>query len=104
MLVPEPRPAASPGRDVLDVGIGTGVSALPFQAAGCRVLGVEVDAPMAEFARAHGLDVEVAKFEDWDPARRMFDAIIAGMTWHWIDPAAGAKKAAGRPLFGRSTS
>jgi SAM-dependent methyltransferase len=85
---------ASPGRDILDVGIGTGVSARPFQAAGCMVLGVEVDARMAEFARKHGFDVEVAKFEDWDPAGRTFDAIIAGMTWHWIDPAAGAKKAA----------
>ncbi len=87
--------AGSPGGDVLDVGIGTGVSARPFQAAGCRVSGVEADARMAEFARQHGFDVEVAKFEDWDPAGRTFDAIIAGMTWHWIDPAAGAEKAAG---------
>jgi SAM-dependent methyltransferase len=87
--------AGSPGRDVLDVGIGTGVSARPFQAAGCLVVGVEVDVRMAEFARQHGFDVDVAKFEDWDAAGRMFDAIIAGMTWHWIDPAARAKKAAG---------
>jgi len=50
---------------------------------------------MAEFARRQGFDVEVAKFEDWDPAGRAFDTIIAAMTWHWIDPAAGAAKAAG---------
>jgi SAM-dependent methyltransferase len=87
--------AGSPGRDVLDVGIGTGVSARAFQTAGCRVLGVEVDSRMAEFARQRGFDVEVARFEDWDAAGRRFDAIIAGMTWHWIDPAAGARKAAG---------
>ena len=87
--------AASPGRDVLDVGIGTGVSARPFQAAGCRVLGVEVDARMAEFARRHGFEVEVARFEDWDPVGRTFDAVIAGMTWHWIDPGAGVKQAGG---------
>ena len=36
--------AASPGPDVLDVGCGTGISVRPFEAAGCRVLGVEVDA------------------------------------------------------------
>jgi enoyl-CoA hydratase/carnithine racemase len=30
--------AASPGRDVLDVGCGTGISARLFAAAGCRVL------------------------------------------------------------------
>ena len=86
--------AASPGPDVLDVGIGTGISARPFQAAGCRVLGVEVDARMAEFAREHGCTVEVAKFEEWDGGDRTFDVIVAGMTWHWIDPVAGARKAA----------
>lgn len=86
--------ASIPGCDVLDVGIGTGVSAQPFQAAGCTVLGIEVDPRMAEFARNRGFDVDIAKFEDWDPVGRSFDAVIAGMTWHWIDPVAGAAKAA----------
>jgi len=86
--------AASPGRDVLDVGIGTGVSARAFHAAGCRVLGVDVDARMAEFARRSGFEVEVARFEDWDPAGRTFDSVIAGQTWHWVSPVAGAAKAA----------
>jgi 2-polyprenyl-3-methyl-5-hydroxy-6-metoxy-1,4-benzoquinol methylase len=40
--------AHSPGPDVLDVGCGTGIAARQFQAAGCRVLGVEVDERMAE--------------------------------------------------------
>jgi SAM-dependent methyltransferase len=86
--------AASPGPDVLDVGCGSGISARQFQAAGCRVLGVDVDARMAEFARRGGLDVEVAAFEAWDPAGRVFDAVVSGQTWHWIDPVAGAAKAA----------
>lgn len=86
--------AASPGRDVLDVGCGTGISSRQLQAAGCRVLGVDPDPQMAAFARQLGLDAEVAKFEDWDPAGRTFDAVTAGMTWHWVDPAAGAAKAA----------
>lgn len=86
--------AASPGPDVLDVGCGTGISARAFQAAGCRVLGVDVDARMAAFARDRGLEVEVAAFEDWDPAGRTFDSVIAGQTWHWVDPLAGAAKAA----------
>jgi SAM-dependent methyltransferase len=86
--------AASPGRDVLDVGIGTGISAQGFQSAGCRVLGVDVDARMAEFARSQGFEVAVAKFEDWNPSGRTFDIVIAGQTWHWIDPVAGAAKAA----------
>jgi SAM-dependent methyltransferase len=86
--------AASPGPDIVDVGCGTGIAARQFQAAGCTVLGVEPDARMAEWARQCGLEVEVSTFEAWDPAGRMFDAVIAGMTWHWVDPVAGAAKAA----------
>jgi SAM-dependent methyltransferase len=85
---------ASPGPDVLDVGSGTGIAARQFQAAGCRVLGVEPDARMAEFARRTGVETEVAKFEDWDGEGRQFDAVIAGQAWHWVDPVAGAAKAA----------
>jgi SAM-dependent methyltransferase len=86
--------AAGPGRDVLDVGCGTGIVARQFQEAGCRVLGVDVDARMAEFARLSGLDVELATFEGWDLAGRSFDAVVSGQAWHWVDPLAGAAKAA----------
>jgi SAM-dependent methyltransferase len=84
----------SPGPDVLDVGCGTGIAARQFQAAGCTVLGVEPDARMADFARSGGLRVEVATFESWQPAGRMFDAVIAAQSWHWVDPVAGTVKAA----------
>ena len=86
--------AASPGPDVLDVGCGTGIAARQFQAAGCTVLGVDVDARMADLARRGGIEVEVSAFESWDPAGRTFDAVVAGQTWHWVDPVAGAARAA----------
>jgi SAM-dependent methyltransferase len=86
--------AAGPGPDVLDVGCGTGIVARQFQAAGCEVLGVEPDARMADFARRTGVEVEVATFEAWDPAGRNFDTVVAGQAWHWVDPVAGAAKAA----------
>ena len=86
--------AASPGPYVLDVGCGTGIEARQFQAAGCMVLGVEPDARMADFARRTGVQVEVATFETWESAGRAFDAVIAGTAWHWVDPVAGAAKAA----------
>ncbi|MFF0247163.1 class I SAM-dependent methyltransferase [Streptosporangium sandarakinum] len=86
--------AGSPGPDVLDVGCGTGIAARQFQAAGCAVLGVEPDARMADLARARGLRVEVATFEAWRPTGRTFDAVIAAQSWHWVDPVAGAAKAA----------
>lgn len=82
------------GRGVLDVGVGTGISALPFLDAGCTVLGVDVDDRMAEFARARGIDVELARFEEWDAAGRMFDLVISGQSWHWVDPDRGAERAA----------
>ena len=85
---------ASPGRDVVDVGCGTGISSRLFQAAGCRVLGVEPDPRMAEQARQGGTEVEVAKFEDWDPAGRRFDTVVAAQAWHGVDLVAGAAKAA----------
>ena len=86
--------AASPGRDVVDVGCGTGISSRLLAAAGCRVLGVEPDPRMAEQARQGGTEVEVAKFEDWDPAGRSFDTVVAAQAWHWVDVVAGAAKAA----------
>ncbi|MYS86006.1 class I SAM-dependent methyltransferase [Embleya scabrispora] len=86
--------AAAPGPDVLDVGCGTGIAARQFQALGCRVLGVEPDARMADLARRLGGEIDVATFEDWDPGGREFDAVVAGQAWHWIDPVAGAAKAA----------
>jgi SAM-dependent methyltransferase len=86
--------AASPGGAILDVGCGTGIAARQFQAAGCQVLGVDPDERMADLARRSGLDVEVATIETWDPAGRHFDAVIAGQAWHWVDPVAGAARAA----------
>lgn len=83
-----------PGHAVLDVGIGTGISAEPFRDRGFAVLGVEPDPKMAALARKKGFEVEAGRFEDWDPAGRTFDGVIAGQTWHWVDPITGAAKAA----------
>lgn len=56
--------------------------------------GIDVDARMPKSARQHGLEAEVATFEEGDPAGRRLDAVAAGQTWHWVEPAAGAAKAA----------
>jgi SAM-dependent methyltransferase len=85
---------AGGARSVLDVGCGTGIAAALLVARGCAVLGVEVDARMAELARAKSLEVEVGRFEDWDPRERRFDLVTSAQAWHWIDPRAGAVRAA----------
>ncbi|UGT43690.1 methyltransferase domain-containing protein [Nocardia yamanashiensis] len=84
----------SPGPEILDIGCGTGIAARQLQAGGCRVLGVEPDPRMAEYARRTGVTTEISTIENWDPAGRTFDAVISAQAWHWIDPLAGAAKAA----------
>lgn len=81
------------GGRVLDVGCGTGILARLLIERGCQVLGVEPDARMATVARAHGVTVEASTFEGWDAAGRTFDLVTAGMSWHWVDRAAGSTKA-----------
>jgi SAM-dependent methyltransferase len=78
---------------VLDVGCGTGIAGTLLLARGCEVLGVEIDERMARLARARGLRVEIAPFEQWDSGGRIFELVISGQAWHWIDPVAGAQKA-----------
>jgi len=79
---------------VLDIGCGTGKAARLLAARALSVLGVEVDPQMAAMARGHGLEVEVASFEEWQPGERCFDLITCAQAWHWVDPAAAAPKAA----------
>lgn len=86
--------AASPGVEILDVGCGTGIGARQYRAAGCQVLGIDVDNRMAEIARQTGIEVEIGKFEEWDARGRTFDAVVAGQAWHWVNPVLGAGKAA----------
>ncbi len=81
-------------QNVLDVACGTGKAARQLTDRGAQVLGVEIDADMAAVARERGVEVEVSGFEDWDDGGRRFDLVTCAQGWHWIDPAAGARKAA----------
>ena len=82
------------GLDVLDVGCGTGIASRQMAQRGAKVLGVELAPRMAEIARGHGVDVEIAAFEAWDAAGRTFDRVTSAQAWHWLDlPIATAKAA-----------
>ncbi|QTI68485.1 class I SAM-dependent methyltransferase [Gordonia polyisoprenivorans] len=75
-----------PGMTVLDVGAGTGMVSAPMAAAGANVLAVEPDPLMAEKARAKGIVVEEATFEEWDARGRTFDLVVFARSFHWVDP------------------
>jgi SAM-dependent methyltransferase len=79
---------------VLDVGCGTGIASRLFFDRGCDVVGLEPDERMAAVARRYGIPVEAGNFETWDRGSRQFDLLIAAQSWHWVDPDAGAIKAA----------
>lgn len=76
---------------VADIGVGTGLSAEPFLAAGHRVIGVEPNAPM----RAAGVEY-LARFSTYEArdgtaeatglAPGSVDLVIAGQAFHWFEP------------------
>ncbi len=90
------------GLEVLDVGCGTGIASRQIAQRGAKVLGVELAPRMAEIARGHGVEVEIASFEGWDAAGRTFDRVTSAQAWHWLDlPIATAKAASALRPEGR---
>ncbi|HUY47346.1 MAG TPA: class I SAM-dependent methyltransferase [Streptosporangiaceae bacterium] len=79
---------------VLDVACGTGIASRLMMERGAHVLGVELNARMAEVAQRGGVSAEVGAFETWDPAGRTFDRVTSAQGWHWLDPAVSPRKAA----------
>ncbi|KAA6223942.1 SAM-dependent methyltransferase [Streptomyces albofaciens JCM 4342] len=87
-----------PGKDVLDIGTGTGSLARLFARAGATVTGLDPAAALLEQAkeldRAAGVEVDyrVATAEDTGLPEASFDVVSAGQCWHWFDaPKAAAE-------------
>jgi SAM-dependent methyltransferase len=80
---------------VLDVGAGTGIASMQLRDAGAEVVAVEPDSHMAHVAERKGIRVEVAMFEQWDPAGRTFDLVVFAQSFHWVEPVSALPKVAG---------
>ncbi len=86
------------GSTVIDVGVGTGLSAQPFLRAGYTVIGVEPSGEM----RAAG-DLQLREFSNYRSVAgtaegttlpdATADLVIAGQTFHWFDVALAAQEA-----------
>ena len=87
-----------PGGRILEIGPGTGQATLPLAERGFEVVGVELGAELAAFAREKlarfpNAQVVDAEFESWR-GTGSFDAVVAFTSFHWIDPALRYVKAA----------
>jgi SAM-dependent methyltransferase len=82
--------ALLPGRDVVEVGAGTGKATVLFGACGLAMTCIEPDPQMAAVlaentAQLPNVTVIVSAFEDFQPAG-LFDGLIAAQSWHWTSP------------------
>lgn len=83
--------ASGPGRDVLEVGAGTGLATRELVARGSRVVALEPGAHLAGLLRraVPQAEVVVSTLEDADLPAAGFDAAVAATSLHWVDLAVG---------------
>jgi SAM-dependent methyltransferase len=83
-----------PGRDVVEVGAGTGKATAKLAARGLRLTCVEPDPAMARILVARcRVPVVISSFEQWEPVGQ-FDGLVSAQAWHWADPETRCDKAA----------
>lgn len=88
-----------PGQRAVDLGSGTGSLARGLATQGCRVVAVDVAAPLLEQAtrlaaeQGTTLEVRVARAEDTGLPTGEADVVTAGQCWHWFDRPAAAREA-----------
>ncbi|MFC5185447.1 class I SAM-dependent methyltransferase [Actinomadura harenae] len=88
-----------PGCRVLEIGCGTGQATRALAERGCSVTAVELGANLAAVTRRNlsafpQVEVVNTTFEDWTLPAAPFDLVVAASSFHWLDPAVRARKAA----------
>ena len=93
-----------PNDSLLDIGIGTGLSAVPFHNAGLRVVGIDGSAQMLEQCRSKGVAAELRQHDiraaPIPHADQSFNHVVACGVFHLIDYLDGVVNEAARLLVG----
>lgn len=91
-----------PGQNLLDLGIGSGLSAAPFARAGLRVSGMDFAPAMLDLCRAKGIATDLRPHDlrdipwPYDPVS--FDHVICVGVFHFVDDLAAIFAEVGRVL------
>ena len=77
-----------PGQSLLDLGIGSGLSAAPFARAGLRVAGMDFAPGMLDLCRTKGITADLRQHDlrqlPWPYAAASFDHVICVGVFHFI--------------------
>ena len=88
-----------PAARLLEIGCATGKATLPLARRGLAITCLEPGPELAAAARRNlaefpAVRVFTTDFETWAaPPGEAFDLVFAATAWHWIDPAAGFRRA-----------
>src|SRR5918996_339993 len=87
-----------PDARVLEIGPGTGQATRSLVGRGAHVVAVELGADLAAVLARElpegTVEVVTAAFEDYEPPRGQFHAVMAFTAWHWLDSSVRASRAA----------
>lgn len=84
---------------LLEIGCGTGEATRPLAERGFEIVAVELAHEVAQVARTKlagfpNVRIVNAPFEEWEPDRAAFDAVLSFAAFHWIDPEVRHRKPA----------
>ena len=76
---------------ILEIGCGTGKATEQFASLGYHIIGLDIGNDLAavaarNLAKYENVTIQITSYEDWDPADKRFDLVMAATSFHWVDP------------------
>jgi SAM-dependent methyltransferase len=85
--------------NILEVGCGPATATVAFAPLDCSMVCLEPNPDFFRLAQQNcqtypQIEIQNTSFEEWTPAVKKFDAVLAASSFHWISPEVGYPKAA----------